>query len=324
MNYNEFKERVEKVFKDKNSLPDELKTCEISFETIYNTGRKLNSDKPADSMIFIHPDKELCPNVYIENLYDNYRKSNDFDDVISDTFEIVINAFKDAESFDMSQIYDKNKIVFQLINTDKNKHILDSIPHRSFHDLSIIYKVVVNIDNDGINSILVNEALMSMLDVNEEELFELAKKNTKELFPPKVCKLQDELKRALAVEFDLSDDALEDYFVDSDDNDSMWLISNNCCSKGACTILYPDVLHSLAESIDSDLYILPSSVHEVIAVPILNNCDVDDLRKTVNLVNTNDVAEDEYLSDSVYVYSRVTGEISLAADSGLGLGSYLS
>ena len=36
--------------------------------------------------------------------------------------------------------------------------------------------------------------------------------------------------------------------------------------NGAASMLYENELHELAESLESDLYILPSSVHEVIAV----------------------------------------------------------
>jgi hypothetical protein len=42
------------------------------------------------------------------------------------------------------------------------------------------------------------------------------------------------------------------------------VISNEKGINGAASMLYENELHELAESLESDLYILPSSVHEVI------------------------------------------------------------
>lgn len=46
----------------------------------------------------------------------------------------------------------------------------------------------------------------------------------------------------------------------------MYVISNNKGINGAVSMLYEDGLHELAEKLGSDLYIMPSSIHEVIAV----------------------------------------------------------
>ena len=47
---------------------------------------------------------------------------------------------------------------------------------------------------------------------------------------------------------------------------TLWVISNSKGINGAVNMLYENELHDLAENLGSDLYILPSSVHDVLAV----------------------------------------------------------
>lgn len=50
------------------------------------------------------------------------------------------------------------------------------------------------------------------------------------------------------------------------EDQQMYVISNDKGINGAVSMLYEDGLHDLAEKLGSDLFILPSSVHEVIAI----------------------------------------------------------
>ena len=47
----------------------------------------------------------------------------------------------------------------------------------------------------------------------------------------------------------------------------MMILTNSRKTYGACCILYPKVLEQLAERVDGDYYLIPSSVHEFILLP---------------------------------------------------------
>ena len=53
-----------------------------------------------------------------------------------------------------------------------------------------------------------------------------------------------------------------------------------------------------------DLYILPSSVHEVILIPKDDTMEWEKLQEMVKEVNSTQVEDVEILSDSVYCYQR--------------------
>ena len=60
----------------------------------------------------------------------------------------------------------------------------------------------------------------------------------------------------------------------------------------------------LSEELDKDLFILPSSVDEVLLLPDTEGYAVDDLKQMVLEINRTYVSKDCFLSNSVYRYSR--------------------
>ena len=63
-----------------------------------------------------------------------------------------------------------------------------------------------------------------------------------------------------------------------------------------------------------NLYILPSSVHETIILPGGGNLDKEALKSMVIDVNLTQVAQDEVLSNEVYVYNLASDKIDIMGD----------
>ena len=93
----------------------------------------------------------------------------------------------------------------------------------------------------------------------------------------------------------------------------MWVITNNVGNNGAVSMLYENELHELAENMESDLYILPSSVHEVIAVST-DMGNPEELAQMVAEINMQEVSLSERLSNQVYHYDKDLRKLSLATD----------
>ena len=87
----------------------------------------------------------------------------------------------------------------------------------------------------------------------------------------------------------------------------MYVAGNESKNFGAAVILYDSCLEEFAENIQSDFYILPSSVHEVILIPAEEDESKDEIQKLkdmVHEVNYTELDMEEILSDSVYMYKR--------------------
>lgn len=123
------------------------------------------------------------------------------------------------------------------------------------------------------------------------ESFEDIKRILEEISP--VPNVMADLMRAQGMDEDIIENQLKEDDID------MYVISNTTKANGASVIVYSDALQQVAENLGSDLYILPSSIHEVLALPV-GNKDVDSLEEMVRCVNQTEVSPTEVLSDNTY------------------------
>jgi hypothetical protein len=206
----------------------------------------------------------------------------------------------------------KNNIVMVLINTEQNKSMLESIPNHEFQDLSIIYRWVIDKDKEGISSTIVNNGLAEKLGMNEVELYNAAVENTIRFFPPTIKSMNDVI-RDMFIKDGMPDEIADMMIGEVPENNMMYVISNERGVNGTVSMLYEDNLHQLTEKLETDLYIMPSSIHETIAV----SCDMGDpneLAQMVNEINMDQVALEERLSNQVYHYDKDLRKLSMATD----------
>ena len=93
----------------------------------------------------------------------------------------------------------------------------------------------------------------------------------------------------------------------------IYVVSNKHDFFGANALLYSDVIAEVAAKIGTDCYILPSSVHDLIILSTETYYKENRLANIVKTTNNESVRPQERLSDSVYMYSINSGEISRAS-----------
>ncbi len=180
-------------------------------------------------------------------MYDHYKACNDLKEAIQAGADRMVNAFKmcpEAPRIDFAEA--KDNIVFQLINTEQNKEMLAGVPHRDFQDLSIIYRWVIKMDDDGIQSTLIQNSLAEQLGVNEEQLFKMAAENTRRIFPPRIRSM-NEVICEMFMKDGMPQEIAEMMIGEMPADKSMWVISNDRGVNGAVSMLYEDKLHTLVK-----------------------------------------------------------------------------
>ena len=83
----------------------------------------------------------------------------------------------------------------------------------------------------------------------------------------------------------------------------MMILTNSRKTYGACCIMYPKVLERLAGSVGGDYYLIPSSVHEFILLPLSQGRSAEELKEMIAEVNSSEIPPEDVLSDSLYLYS---------------------
>lgn len=277
-----------------------------------------NNSLELDSLVLLKEGKNFAPNIYLLPYYEAYREGVDIYELAERLCGIYQNCTTPLQEVDFTYSFDEMKpnIVYRLVNYDRNKKLLEKVPHIRYLDLAITFHCLVHNNADGIGTIRITSEHMELWKVSIKELQVLAVKNTIKRFPPTIRSMEDVIKKMLQEECNEDEFPLElekDLFDNGDcsNHHKMYILSNLKGINGATCLLYDNVLMRFSEKLRSDLYILPSSIHEVIIVPFDKSISKVSLSEMVKDVNQNQVAEDEVLSDKVYYYSRENNAITL-------------
>lgn len=314
LNYEEFKERIKDDIKE--YMDEKYKDCGVVIRKVNKTNREVDGL----NMLDIPGLKNATPTLYVNDLYEKYEKTGDYEEVArmaAETMEYGIKSFNSQikeECLDTSKL--KDKVFFSLINAEQNRELLNTVPHREFEDLAIVYRWNIGSDSMGTYTNLVNNDLAKKEGLTENDLYNAANKNTKELFPVLVKNMNEVISEIIFGDSELSEEMEEEFkevMMETQDERSMYVITNESKLFGAASMLYEEPLHELAEKIGSDLYILPSSIHEVIAVSA-DFGSPDELAKMVYEINMDQVDINDRLSNQVYCYDKDLRTLRLATD----------
>lgn len=259
----------------------------------------------------------IAPTIYLEDYFDNYREYNwSIEQVADKIIEIYKkHRFKHNVDTDFFTNYEtaKQRIVYKLINFDRNQYWLEEIPHIRFKDLAITFYYLVNNDKFGNATILITNRHLKEWGVSTEDVYAVAKDNTPKLLKARLQNMMQVLTGLVGNNLleDVEGSKSVTELFEADDYD-MYVLSNSTKLYGAAVILYDDILKEFADKMQSNLYILPSSIHEVIIIPDKGTMTKKKLQEMVKEVNETQVPEQEVLSDTVYYFDRNTNKIEMA------------
>ena len=196
----------------------------------------------------------------------------------------------------------KKSLFVKLVNTERNESLVEQSISKEFLDLSAVVRVVLKMDKEGMASMALSKGDAEILGMTEEEIYAAALANTLRLFPPKLMNLGRYVEMSIGAELPLGEDEVTTY-----------ILTNQKEVDGAIYFMSPEVVGAIAEALQDDLYILPSSVNEVLLVRASELEDgVDELKEMVRDANETVVAEKDILSYNVYHYDKEHG-ITIAA-----------
>lgn len=284
-------------------------------EVIVNRVRK-NNGKELDSLVINENHERIVPCIYLNPYYNKYQEGDSIAFIVNDILQKYQSAkdknnLSETDNYMLHNFSDfnavKRRIIFKVINQERNQELLKTVPYKKILDLAIVYMILAKEDEEIIGTILITNDHMKLWKKDVETLHSYAIRNTPELFPVKIEAMESVL-RNLVEGIDI-DAEIEDGQSD------LYVITNRKGINGATTILYPDVIkefrNRVCQNIDK-IYILPSSVHECLLLPCKGTYRSDMLQEMVQDVNRTQVPREEVLSDSVYIYFAKDSAIHLA------------
>lgn len=307
LSYKEFAEEVRKNIL--NYLPDNYRDAQILLNEIVKT-----NDQRYTALSILLKTEDVAPNIYLENFYNSYQKTEDVNEEIKKIAEMQLKyQNENVLDFDVKD-YDqiKNRLFIVALNKEHNFEYMSNGICQDIEgtDIATLVRVKCGNDEQGMGSFKVENKHLQLWNISKEDIYEQAKINTPYLFPMELQNMRDIMNQLFTdneiVESNVSTEDILPY--------EQYVLSNRSHLNGATVMLYPDVLEQIAEKSQSNIFILPSSTHEVILMKDTGELSAEELQRMVIEVNRTQVIPEERLSDEVYCYDFKEHKLTMATD----------
>lgn len=258
------------------------------------------------------------PVVYIKEFYEDYKGGMALNEVLNDVCETFKQGVEQSELVytTMDKLknvdYVKANVLAKIVSLKDNPYLTDKV-YTADDDLGIAYIYYIDVDagSVGRGSCVFSNEMFEKLDISKDELHKVAIENTEKYDEVILLSMKDVVARMIG-----ANDSDTNLFKDKNQNvedEKMFILTNRNKTNGAITMLYKDVIRDVADRLNRDIFIIPSSIHEVIVVPKKDELnDRDRLTSMLRDVNSNSIEDNEVLSNDLFEYTRAEDKLKIA------------
>lgn len=306
-NRNDFFEYVKENVKE--YLPPAFEEVRISVDEM----RKEN-DRIYHAVTIPFPEEKVKFHIGLDGFYQRYQDGEGLDDCVGDIADLCI-AYKDIENLkDIVDVADyeeiKGRLMIMLCDPELNQRYLEDKVYTRHGDFAAVYRVVLHKDEKDTISFPVTELLMKAWGISMKRLHKdaiIADKKRQ----PILNSLDDILGFGKAIS-----EKPQNLLIEGAEYHpmitSILCLSNGNNMYGASLILHDDIMKRVGEILDSNFYVLPSSIHETLLIADVDNPSVEWLSSMVKEINEAEVKPEDKLSDKVQYYDRKLGVLENA------------
>lgn len=247
--------------------------------------------------------QKVAPTIYLESYYRDYREGRSLRGIYDQILECCEDdSFEEIGRSGFFEDYRRLRdcVFYKLVNAQKNKELLKEVPHLPFLNLAIVFYCLLTDTPMGNATILIRNSHLKLWNVSLGELYRDAKENGERVLPARLQSMSEMIR-----ELSGDDEEIAELGV------PMYVLTNSRKTFGAACLLYEGMLKVCADKLSGGFYLLPSSVHEVILIPVSAVENKQELADMVRDINRTQVRSTEVLSDNIYLYSPVSGQLTL-------------
>ena len=121
----------------------------------------------------------ISPTIYLEEFYEKYQYGTDMHTLAEQIMKIY-QKVRIEHSWKEDWIYEfpgvKNKIVYRLINREKNKKLLSEVPYMPWKDLAIVFYLLLEMDEHQMQqaAMLIKKEQLEWWNTSTEDLYQNA------------------------------------------------------------------------------------------------------------------------------------------------------
>ena len=246
------------------------------------------------------PGEYISPTFYAEQFYAAYQQGTTVHEIAS-AFVREYKKYRGVLRGDdyLMKDYEKVKghLRLRLINRSLNKELLKKIPGQQFMDLMYVPYVKMCFPGDQISTALITKDQVREWGIDEDTLFTDAFLEMMEKEEDVLLNMKDELEGKKGM-----------VMPEMDESASLYVLTNRSRMYGASVLFYSQKIQELGERLESDLLLIPSSIHEWILAADPGECR-GSFNRMIEEINRTCLDPGDILSDHVYTYRWEEGAV---------------
>ena len=235
-------------------------------------------------------------NLNANQLFDQMQDGQAYEGVLAVAVSTAERGLHDMPAVDVSELMNyeaaKKYLCFDVVGSDRNADMLEKVPHTDKENISMVYRLQLDSTENGAATVLITNAMMEQFGVTKEQLHADAMENAQEIRPADFRTMAAVMAEMMGMPEEMMADMAP----------PMYVATNQDKVQGAAVMFYPDFMDQAAKELGGDIFILPSSVHEVLILPDDGNMNAQELKEMVTSINASEVSPEDRLTDSVYHY----------------------
>ncbi len=236
----------------------------------------------------------ISPVIHVEMYYSAYQQGTEIDLIVDEIWRSY-ELHKITENVDVQFITEyesvKSMLFPKLISYEQNRRLLRDMPYRKFLDMAIVYYLILQDDKNMTATVPVRNDMITIWGIDEVELYRQSFDNMQKRMPVEILDMKEFITSIVGENIELKEVEFGEMYIMTNGKrcyGSVWLCD----------------LENWKDEVSGDMYILPSSVHELVLLPANKQRGVAQLKDMVKEVNLTLSSEQEILSDNVYYYSK--------------------
>ncbi len=300
-NFETFTENIKNRILD--FMPEEYQAASVEIKHVFK-----NNDEKRTGISIRKEGWMTAPVLYLETYYQMLREGNAETEVLgrlakeySENDHVVLqNTGELIPDFETA----KERLWIKLAGKESNQKRLEGCIYKDVEGTDLVATFQLRVKLPGLNegNISVDKQILEKWGCSVDSLYETVLANMASQMPAQI----GDLSSSLAGEKEIWKP--EEVSCQAG---RIYVLQNAGERYGASTLLYPGVLQTLAENSGADLFILPSSIHEVLVMKV-NGEKAKELQRIVMEVNRAELKSEDILSNQVYYYDMGTHSLSCA------------
>lgn len=263
-----------------------------------------NNQVHSDTIVVRGTGRNCAPVIHVRDLYELFQQGATYGGLAGQIAQIYYKSAGQFEDLVSDRLFDfdyiRDRLIIKVINGEQNRQLLENVPCIRKLDLALTFRIMAESFDHMQGTVLVDNDLMNLWHMTPDDLFRAAADNMEQLWRGRILPLDEMIMDLIG---DTENDRLHTPFL---------VLTNDMFCYGAAALFCSDLIRDYARCANTDFYVLPSSIHELLLVPTHGDMDACQLQEMVSGVNREAVGADEILSDHVYLYERGEDRLSFA------------